>query len=109
MKEKSSPIICKILSCLSGINLFVMSLCVIFIDSVQRSLVSNSLFSGIIVGSLAVMLINHLVRSLSGLTWNFVFVNFIISLVLLVAALIIRQSKKTAFNPVRRNPAVYGS
>jgi hypothetical protein len=45
----------------------------------------------------------------SGLTWIFVVVNIIISLALLAAALIIRQSKKTAFNPVRRNPTVYGS
>ncbi|MBE0686219.1 MAG: hypothetical protein IH585_09480 [Anaerolineaceae bacterium] len=109
MKEKSTPIICKILSCLSGVNLIVMSLCVIFTVSAQQSLVANGLFSGVIAGPLPEMLINHLVRSMSGLTWIFVVVNIIISMVLLVAALIIRQSKNTAFNPVRRSPAVYGS
>ena len=55
------------------------------------------------------MLIGHLVRSMNGLTWIFVVVNIIISLVFLAAALIIRQSKKTTYNPVRRSPAVYGS
>jgi uncharacterized membrane protein len=109
MKEKSTPIICKVLSCLSGVNLIVMSLCVIFIVSAQQSLVANGLFSGIIVGPLPKILINQLVRSMSGLTWIFVVVNIIVSLVLLAAALIIRQSKKTSYNPVRRSPAVYGS
>lgn len=109
MKEKSTPIICKFLSFLSGFNLIVMSLCVIFIVSAQQSLVANGLFLGIFVGPLPEMLIGHLVRSMNGLTWLFVVVNIIISLVLLAAALIIRQSKKTEFNPVRRNPAVYGS
>ncbi|MBW6474023.1 MAG: hypothetical protein K0B14_12925 [Anaerolineaceae bacterium] len=109
MKEKSTPIICKILSCLSGVNLIVMSLCIIFIVSAQQSLVANGLFLGIFVGPLPEMLINYLVRSMSGLTWIFVVVNIIISLVLFCAALFIRQSKKTEFNPVRRSPAVYGS
>lgn len=109
MKKESTPIICKILSFLSGVNLIVMSLCVIFIVPAQQSLVVNGLFWGIFVGTLPEMLINHLVRTMSGLTWIFVVVNIIISLVLLVAAQIIRQTKKTAFNPVRRSPAVYGS
>jgi hypothetical protein len=109
MKEKSTPIICKILSFLSGFNLIVMSLCVIFIVSAQQSLVVNGLFSGIIVGPLPEMLINYLVRSMSGLTLIFVVVNIVISLALLVAALFIRQSKRTEFNPVRRSPAMYGS
>lgn len=109
MKKESTPIICKILSFLSGINLIVMSLCVIFTVSAQQSLVKNGLFSGIIAGPLPEMLINFLVRSMSGLTWIFVVVNIIISLVLLIAAVIIRDSKKTEFSPVRRSPIVYGS
>lgn len=109
MKQESTPIISKILSFLSGVNLIVMSLCVIFIVSAQQSLVANGLFLGIFVGPLPEMLIGHLVRSMNGLTWIFVIVNIIISLVLLAAALIIRQSKKTTHNPVRRSPALYGS
>lgn len=109
MKEKSTPIISKILSFLSGVNLIVMSLCVIFIVSAQQTLVTNGLFSAIFVGPLPEMLIGHLVRSMNGLIWIFVVVNIIISLILLAAALIIRQSKKTKFKPVRRSPVVYGS
>jgi hypothetical protein len=109
MKEKSTPIICKILSFLSGINLIVMSLCAFFTVSAQQSLVSNGLFSGIIAGPLPEMLINYLVGSMSGLTWIFVVVNIMISLVLLAAAVIIRHLKKTEFNPIHRRPAVYGS
>ncbi len=109
MKQESTPIISKILSFLSGVNLIVMSLCVIFVVSAQQSLVANGLFSGIIVGPLPEMLINYLVCSMSGLTWIFVVVNIVISLVLFAAALVIRQSKKTAYNPIRRSPAVYGS
>lgn len=109
MKQKSTPIICKFLSFLSGINLIVMSLCVIFVVSAQQSLVENVLLLGIIAGPLPEMLINFLARSMSGMTWIFVVVNIIISLVLIVAAVIIRDSKKTEFNTVRRSPVVYGS
>lgn len=109
MIEKSTPIICKVLSFLSGINLIVMSLCVIFTVSAQQNLVANGLLSGIIAGPLPDMLINYLVGSMSGLTWIFVVVNIIISLILLVAALIIRNSKEPQFNPVRRRPVVFGS
>jgi len=84
-------------------------LCVIFIVSSQQSLVANGQFLGSFVGPLAEILIGHLVGSMNGLTWIFEVVNIIISLVLLAVALIIRQSKKTEFNPVRRSPAVYGS
>ncbi|PKO05752.1 MAG: hypothetical protein CVU41_10020 [Chloroflexi bacterium HGW-Chloroflexi-3] len=80
-----------------------------FTVSVQQNLTTNSLFSGIIVGPLPEMLTNHLVRSMSGLTWIFVVVNIIISLVLFSAALFIHQSKKTEFKPVRSSPAVFGS
>lgn len=109
MKQESTHIICKILSFLSGINLIVMSLCVILTIYAQQSLVANGLFSGIIAGPLPRMLVSYLVASMSGLTWIFVVVNIIISLVLFVTALFIRHSKKTDFNPVRRSPAVYGS
>lgn len=109
MKQESTPIISKILSFLSGVNLIIMSLCVIFTVYAQQTLVANGLFSGIIVGPLPKMLINYLVHSMSGLTWIFVAVNIIISLVLFVTALIIRNSKKTEFNPVRRSTAAYGS
>lgn len=109
MKKESTPIICKILLFLSGINLIVMSLCVIFIVPAQQSLVVNGLFWGIFVGPLPEMLINHLIRTMSGLTWIFVVVNIIISLVLLVAAVLIRNSQKTEFKSIRRSTAVYGS
>lgn len=109
MIEKSTPINFKVLSFLSGINLIVMSLCVIFTVSAQQSLIANGLFSGFIAGPLPKMIINYLVSSISGLTWMFVVVNMIISLVLFVAALIIRNSKEQQFNQVRRSPIVFGS
>jgi len=105
MKVKSTPIICKVLSFLSGFNLIVMALCVLFILSAQHSFINHVL----LIGPLAEILINQLVNTIGSILWIFVVVNIIISLGMLISALVIHQLKKSNARSIPTTSAVLGS
>ncbi len=109
MKEKSTRIIWKVLSLLSGLNLLLMGLCVIITQSLSISFLNNNFMAGLFPGPFVKILINHMMSSVGQMTWVFVIVNVLLSLVLLITALIIQYSKKTEFSTIRRSSAVFES
>lgn len=94
MNNKSTPFITKFLASLSVLNFLATMLCIIAVISFREYVYTNQFLFSSISAPAAEMLVNHITKTIGGMSMFFVIANLIISLILFLIAIITRISKR---------------